>query len=109
MSLNVSTLAQQIAAIEMIIEEQRKDGAPSYNATMFHALTAIAADLRARSKLPNSAALAELEKVLFRMKAGKTSHGWYDEGKMIAVANVMVANWHTIRQALESFGEKSSE
>jgi hypothetical protein len=105
MSLNVSTLAQQIEAIEQVIIAHRRRGEPAGNAEMFEALTAIAADLRARSKLPNSAALTELEKVLFRMKAGKTSHGWYDEGKMVAVANVVVANWHVIRQALERFSE----
>jgi hypothetical protein len=105
MALKMSTLAQQIEAIEQVIIAQRRDGTPIVNSEMFEALKAIAADLRARSKLPNSAALTELERVLFQARASKNSRGWYDEGKMIAVANVVVANWHTIRQALERFSE----
>jgi hypothetical protein len=105
MALNMSTLAQQIEAIERIIIAQRREGAPAHDAEMFEALTAIASDLRVRSKLPNSAVLTELERVLFQARAFKNSRGWYDEGKMIAVANVVVANWHTIRQALERFSE----
>lgn len=108
MSLNLSTLAQQIAAIERVVVAQRKEGVAAANAEMFEALTAIALDLRARSKLPNSAVLTEMERALFRMRTSKTARGHYEDGKMIAVANVVVANWHVIRQALERFGGEPS-
>ncbi len=110
MSLHTSSLAKQIAAIEKVIVSLRASGARSSaeDSDVFEAVKAIAADLRARQNLPNSNALTELERVLFRMRTSKTALG-YDDGKMIAVANVVVHNWPTIRQALERFGEESAE
>lgn len=106
MALRVVSLDDQMASLDFAIDFFRAD--VGRYAVISENLKAIAADLRGRQTLPRSQVLGELERALYQLQRSKTALG-YDEGKMIAVANVIVNKWPTIRQALEQFGEEASE
>lgn len=110
MALNMSTNEQKLAAMELEINEARKarrnPGSEAHR--HYETLKAIAADIRARLDLPRNQTLAAMERALQQLVRSKTDEG-YDEGKMNAVAQVVVHKWPFIRLALEKFGEESAE
>lgn len=110
MSLSMATNEQKLAAMEQEINEARK--ARRYPGSEAHqhyeTLKAIAADIRAQLELPRSQTLGAMERALYQLVRSKTALG-YDEGKMNAVAQIVVHKWPFIRLALEKFGEESAE
>jgi hypothetical protein len=105
MSLHVFSLEQKLEVVErLIITTRNRHGADQ----TYEILKAIGADLRASLDLPKSNTLGELDRALYRVKTSKTALG-YDEGKMVAVANVVIHKWPHIRMALEQFGDESAE
>lgn len=110
MALNMSTNEQKLAAMELEINEARKARRdPGSDAHQhYQILKAIAADIRAQLELPRSQTLGAMERALNQLAQTKTDAG-YDDGKMNAVAQVVVHKWPFIRLALEKFGEESAE
>lgn len=110
MALRMVTLEQKLEAIEREINEARKarrdPGSEAH--AHYEALKSIAGDIRARLELPRSQTLGAMERSLFQLVRSKTALG-YDDGKMNAVAQVVVQKWPTIRMALEQYGEESAE
>lgn len=111
MSLDVFSIDDKIAALELEIAEARKFRREPSSPMQRHfkILKAIAADLRARQQLPRSNALGALERELVRLKASRDARGSYDAGRAAEMANIVVSRWPTISQALEMFGEESAE
>lgn len=110
MSLKSFPIEDMLTAIDIEIAEARSARRDPGSAAHRHyeVLKAIAGDLRGRQALPRSNALGEMERAIFQAIRSKSSSG-YDDGKMNAIAQVVINKWHTIRQALERFGEESSE
>lgn len=110
MGFRMHTLEQKLALVERLIvdsrEEARSGSADAVETNSI--LKDLATEFRARLELPRNQALGAMERALYQVVRSKTSLG-YDEGKMIAVANVVLHKWPTIRQALEQYGEESAE
>lgn len=106
MALRMFSLEQKIETLDFVIDFFRGD--VGRHAVATETIKSIVSDLRGRQALPRSQTLGELERALFWLQRSKTALG-YDEGKMIAVANIIVNKWPTIRQALEQFGEEPPE
>lgn len=110
MALRMHTLEEKLAVIDRLIVETRDEArSGSVEGADIHSiLKDIATELRARLELPRSQTLGAMERALFQVVRSKTSLG-YDETKLVAVANVVIHKWPTIRQALERYGEESAE
>lgn len=110
MSLRVVSLQEKMLAVEKAIDRARAGRRdPGSDAqSHYEALKSVAKDIQARMELPAAEALVELARALENLVRSKTALG-YDEGKMNAVAQVVVNKWPTISMALERFGEESAE
>lgn len=110
MALKMYTLEQKMNAIGMEISEARKGRRDPGSVAHEHyqILKSIAEDLQARVELPRNQTLGAMERALYALVRSKTALG-YEDGKMNAVAQVVVHKWPTIRAALERYGEESCE
>lgn len=110
MALEHFTLDEKLAALEVEIVESRRTARPPGSAAQRHhqLLKAIAADVRGRQEFPRSNALGAIEREIERVQRSKTALG-YDRGCLEHLANVTISKWPTISQALERFGEESTE
>jgi hypothetical protein len=111
MALKLFTIEEKLAVMHAEINEQRKCDRPPGSAAQrhFEILKAVAADLQARLELPRNNALGDLNRAMERMAQSKTALGYYDVERMAQVATVVISKWPVISQALEAFGELSSE
>lgn len=108
MTMRQMPIEAKVEAMERAIILLRKQGYRASDREFYADLKAVAADLRARADRPRNLALGELDRAMDALQRSKTALG-YDEGKMIAVAQIVVGKWPTIQQALEMWGEESAE
>lgn len=109
MSLHFFSVEEKLAAITIELNSARRLDRPPGSAAQRHyeLLKAIAADLQSRVGLPRPCTLALMEQALERMRnAPRREGGFYNETRMIAVADLVINKWPLIRQALERFGEE---
>jgi hypothetical protein len=106
MSLDLFSVEEKIEAIETEIRKVAVTAARRER--RFYALKSIAADLRARLALTKGAALSELAAMLERIRQHpREDGGRYDDGQMVALANMLISKWSVVRQALEKFEGES--
>lgn len=99
MTLRLITLDEKIAKIGRLIQDERRT-----NGSKNEVLSAIYADLTARSEHAPSVALTELDRRVAIVKHSKIPGQGYGSGQLVSLAQEVVARWPEIRQALERFG-----
>lgn len=97
--------AELLEVLEALIVEHRggryKPDDPSFRA--YHALKAVAADVRHRSPVAVSSLRKQLSDAVERAHASRSALG-YETGKLRAVAELVIGRWPAVRQALDAFG-----
>lgn len=71
-------------------------------------LKAIAADYQARADINRGRALSELTRAMRKIKQSKTDLG-YSQASQVTAAQQLIRWWPTIQDALEQYGEESTE
>jgi len=103
MTIHAVTLDEKIHLIGRMIAAEKKAGRSTT------VLSAIHADLEARSPHAPSVALVELDRRINIMKRSKIPGIGYGNGQMVSVAQEVVSRWSVLRQALEMFGAAIEE
>ena len=104
MSLRTVTLDEKIAKIgRLIADERRATGHKN------EVLSAIYADLTARTEHAPSVAIVELDRRVAIVKHSKIPGQGYGNGQLVSLAQEVVCRWAIIRQALERFGAAIEE
>lgn len=101
----VVTLDEKISKIGRLIADERRTSGGHKN----EVLSAIYADLTARSEHAPSVAIVELDRRVAIVKHSKIPGEGYGSGQMISLAQEVIARWAVVRQALERFGAAVEE
>lgn len=106
------THADKIAAVDRLLDDFRwaREQPQEPEHATFHALVAIAADLRAQTPKESSKVLRAMSHQVDVIKRTKAQIGYIDHGQMENLTNAVTGRWWpTIRAALENHERETAE